>query len=64
MRTICCLCKRVKGENGWVQVDGLVASRLSHGYCPECYEAAMRMFREKLCPLRRRPAPYFRIFQK
>ncbi|MEW6499925.1 MAG: hypothetical protein ACOY8P_08080 [Thermodesulfobacteriota bacterium] len=41
MRTVCCVCQRVKGEHGWVRVAGLIVSRLSHGYCPECYEEAL-----------------------
>jgi len=64
MRTICCVCQRVKGEDGWVLVAGLVASRLSHGYCPECYEKAMDALRGQLAMPRPFTPGYFRMIQK
>lgn len=48
MRTVCCVCQRLKGEKGWVRVAGVIASRLSHGYCPECYQKAMDTLRDQL----------------
>jgi len=48
MRTICCQCQRLKEEGGgWVRVAGLLADRLSHGYCPECYDKAMQAIRQQ-----------------
>ena len=46
MTTVCCVCRRIRGEQGWLerrrsQDEG----RLSHGYCPECYRQAMAMLR-------------------
>ncbi len=58
MRTVCCVCHRVKGEDGWVRVAGMIAGRLSHGYCPECYEKAMHVLEDQLVlPRPAVPAP-------
>lgn len=64
MRTICCVCQRVKGEDGWVRVAGMIASRLSHGYCPECYEKAMDALQSQLTLPRPWPAICLRLTQK
>lgn len=64
MRTICCVCQRVKEEHGWVRIAGLVASRLSHGYCPECYAKAMDAMRDQLALPRSSIPSYFRMVQK
>lgn len=36
-KTICCICQRQKGENGWDRAVVKPCTDLSHGYCPECY---------------------------
>ena len=39
--TICCICKRKKGESGWEKAVVKPFADLSHGYCPECYRKLM-----------------------
>lgn len=44
---ICCYCKRVRNDgNYWQQVDMYIAehtdARLSHGFCPDCYETHVK----------------------
>ena len=55
--TTCCLCKRVRDDDGrepqtgeWVAVEEYLHVRAgistSHSYCPECYEK----IEKELCP--------------
>jgi hypothetical protein len=46
--TQCCECKRVWVGGIWTLVEGLVEGTISHGYCPECYAAAMDAAEEYL----------------
>jgi hypothetical protein len=39
--TICCICQRQKGNNGWERAAAKPCTDLSHGYCPECYREIM-----------------------
>jgi hypothetical protein len=41
IETICCVCQRKKGENGWEKGMIKPFADLSHGYCPECYQKIM-----------------------
>ena len=43
MEKVCCGCRRVKKQNSWVKVaKSLALVKQSHGYCPDCYQKAMR----------------------
>ena len=47
MEKVCCVCHRIKRQQGWVKEEkGLEVSRFSHGYCPRCYQEAMRKMHE------------------
>lgn len=39
--TICCICQRRKGSEGWEKVPVKSRASLSHGLCPECYRKTM-----------------------
>jgi CheY-like chemotaxis protein len=42
---MCCVCKRVRNDDDyWQQVEAYLARyavRITHGYCPECFEEAL-----------------------
>lgn len=42
MRTICCVCHRTKGSNGWKKQKAAGEIRISHGYCPDCYQQVIQ----------------------
>lgn len=43
MVKVCCGCHRVKKRHGWVKMGkSLALVKPSHGYCPECYQKAMK----------------------
>ncbi len=46
----CCVCKRVREDDAWVLPESgeNLQTNASHGYCPECAEAAFREIREML----------------
>ncbi len=47
MVKICCVCHRVKLKNSWVKgSQELEATKLSHCYCPRCYQRTMRQVQE------------------
>ena len=37
MITICCVCRRTKSQQGWIEQFHSEHVELSHGYCPRCY---------------------------
>lgn len=37
MRRICCVCLKIKSQNGWERGGSLKDGKISHGYCPKCY---------------------------
>ena len=47
MKTICCLCLKTKGQDGWEMQDHGQYKEFSHGYCPECYRKIMQKIRLK-----------------
>ncbi|MHB1014453.1 MAG: hypothetical protein ACYC2W_04125 [Desulfurivibrionaceae bacterium] len=44
MRTICCVCRRVKCKGGWFEQMLASEVRVSHGFCPECFDKTMADF--------------------
>ncbi|MFA6284113.1 MAG: hypothetical protein WC633_08230 [Desulfurivibrionaceae bacterium] len=44
MRTVCCVCRRVKCKGGWLEEMVESEVRVSHGFCPECYEKTMTQY--------------------
>jgi len=46
MKTICCVCLKTKGEDGWERLVVESLNEVSHGYCPMCYWKAMRRIEE------------------
>ncbi len=42
VRTICCVCRKTKDLNGWIDKFISQYKTLSHGYCPECYEETIK----------------------
>lgn len=52
---ICCVCKKVRDDqNYWQQVESYIIQRtdakFSHGYCPDCFNAAMREIEARAHP--------------
>lgn len=47
MRTICCKCLRVKVDDQWLSDYPVDHFRLSHGFCPECYQIALKQLLER-----------------
>jgi phosphoserine phosphatase RsbU/P len=52
---ICCVCKKVRDDkNYWQQVETYIAHRtdakFSHGYCPACFDNAMREIKARRNP--------------
>ncbi len=43
MDIACCICKKVKRDGRWQEVETFEARPESHGYCPEC---AAKLFAE------------------
>ena len=41
MRTVCCVCQKVKRGGVWVKQPVATEGRLSHGFCPDCYEETL-----------------------
>jgi len=43
MTTVCCVCQRRKSGRGWTLRPAKAANvnRVSHGYCPQCYDRLM-----------------------
>ncbi|MCX5865045.1 MAG: hypothetical protein NTW42_08255 [Deltaproteobacteria bacterium] len=44
MRTICCVCRRVKSKGDWLEEMIESEVRVSHGFCPECFDKTMAQF--------------------
>ena len=44
MRTVCCVCLRVKCKEEWREQMVEPETRVSHGYCPECFDKNMPQF--------------------
>ena len=42
VKTICCVCHKTKDLNGWIDQFISQYKKLSHGYCPECYEETIK----------------------
>lgn len=42
MTTVCCKCLKTKTDNGWTKADSQNPTRLSHGYCPACYQETIK----------------------
>lgn len=38
IRTLCCICKKVKEGKNWADSSVDIKEIVSHGYCPECYK--------------------------
>lgn len=45
MITICCMCKKVISQCGWARQSASKEIKVSHGYCPECYQNMMKKFK-------------------
>jgi hypothetical protein len=41
MQVICCVCLKTKKQKGWAKQAARSGVRLSHGYCPQCYQQMM-----------------------
>lgn len=52
MRTICCMCQRLKIDNAWVFDNPEPHGRLSHGFCPDCYQAVIVRLGDKQMQIR------------
>lgn len=49
MKTICCVCKKVRREDGLWTVGCLAgADEISHGLCPECLRRRYPEFAERV----------------
>jgi len=44
MRTVCCVCRRVKCKGDWLEQMVEAEVRVSHGFCPECFDKTMTQF--------------------
>ena len=44
MRTVCCVCRRVKCKGDWLEQMVEAEVRVSHGFCPECFDKTMAQF--------------------
>ncbi len=38
MQVICCVCQKTKSRNLWRKKAADPGTKLSHGYCPHCYQ--------------------------
>ena len=41
MTRICCVCKKSEFEGQWKRMPAGAVHKMSHGYCPLCYEIVM-----------------------
>lgn len=37
----CCVCRKRERDGAWRPEQGVAGERVSHGYCPACYEEFM-----------------------
>ena len=44
MRTVCCVCRRVKCKGVWLEQMIESEVRVSHGFCPECFGETIAKF--------------------
>lgn len=44
MRTVCCVCRRVKCNGEWFEEMVEAEVRVSHGFCPACFDKTMDQF--------------------
>ncbi|MHB1184838.1 MAG: hypothetical protein ACYC4A_09105 [Desulfobulbia bacterium] len=44
MRTVCCVCRRVKCKGDWLEQMIESEVRVSHGFCPECFDKTMAQY--------------------
>lgn len=45
MRTVCCVCRKVKCKGDWLEQMLESEVRVSHGFCPECFDKTMAQTR-------------------
>lgn len=43
MRVVCCICNKVKTNNGWRPGQVRAKERPSHGFCPSCHRRMLNM---------------------
>ena len=48
MQTVCCLCKRTKDDDRWVEKIVSYTKKMSHGYCPECFQKTMTKIKSNI----------------
>ncbi|MBI1318659.1 MAG: hypothetical protein GC168_06890 [Candidatus Hydrogenedens sp.] len=49
MKVQCCCCKKTRtDQNRWVEEQPEPADRVSHTYCPKCYEREIRDLRSAM----------------
>ena len=41
MVTQCCICTKTKTVNGWEYLNEKGGQKISHGFCPDCYQKQM-----------------------
>jgi len=41
MKTVCCVCRKLKAKDDWVDTDREETPTDSHGYCPKCAKEAL-----------------------
>ena len=41
MKRICCVCAKVEMDGQWEKIPGMAFEKVSHVYCPVCYETLM-----------------------
>jgi len=44
LNTICCVCLKTKAGKGWENAPLSCHEKVSHGYCPECFQKTMQQF--------------------
>lgn len=57
IKTICCVCHKTKGVNGWSRQYVDKHETFSHGYCPDCFRVAMESVRHYACHAKFREKP-------
>lgn len=41
MKTVCCVCEKIKNGNSWIKSKRYHNKVLTHGYCPECFQEVL-----------------------
>lgn len=61
MKKICCVCHKTETLNGWTVRNTKAGEKISHGYCPVCFQHLLAKI-ASYAPTGKRPADRQALF--